>query len=1470
MKLVFKIFFLLLIVNFSFSQTISSDCNSAVPICGNVTSGGNVNGSGVDDFNGATSSGCLGTGGGGTSTVESNSAWYTFTVQNAGQLGFNIDPIVNTEDWDFALYGPFASNTGNCGPNLGAPIKCNYSGSTVSQGFTGVGLNPTTLTQTSPYDSWLNVSAGQTYVLLINNFSATNNGFSLSFTGSIFNTFPNTLDCSLVCGVTLGADRILCGQATIANLSADFLQAPSTPGSPIYSWYLNGVFQYTTPIRTTTVTQNGTWSVSVTRPGCSDIATDDVIVNIIGSVPYNNIGPFSSPAGECNPVFDLSAYLDDLVAPNNPAGFTFIFTDGMTGQVITDLANYTTNDDTTIIVEIFAGSCSEITTFDLFVDCVVASCDIDLTSAPATANQTICLNDPIANITYQTAGDATNVTTTGLPLGLTVGYNTNILTISGTPIETGTFNYTVETVGCSPNLTLTGVIIINPNPTFTSLTANGPICVGADAVFNLSGTAGANVFYTINSNPIQFVTLDTSGNGIITITGATSDVTITLNEIELGTCDINLVNTATVFISPTPAVPAINTTGPTCSADGFSTITNYDATLNYTFNPAGPSVDASGLISGMTLNTMYEVTASNATCTSVASAQFSNLPMLVTPVVPTVSITAPTCLAAGFATITNYDSTLSYVFTPSGPTVGAGGLVSGMTFGSGYVVSSSNGSCSSVDTASFSVNSILPTPVAPVVSVTAPTCLADGFSTITNYDATLNYTFNPAGPSVDAAGLISGMTLNTMYEVTASNATCTSSVSAQFSNLPMLVTPVVPTVSITAPTCLVAGFATITNYDATLSYVFTPSGPTVGAGGLVSGMTFGSGYVVSSSNGSCSSVDTASFSVNSILPTPVAPVVSVTAPTCLADGFSTITNYDATLNYTFNPAGPSVDASGLISGMTLNTMYEVTASNATCTSVASAQFSNLPMLVTPVVPTFSITAPTCLAAGFATITNYDSTLSYVFTPSGPTVGAGGLVSGMTFGSGYVVSSSNGSCSSVDTASFSVNSILPTPVAPVVSVTAPTCLADGFSTITNYDATLNYTFNPAGPSVDAAGLISGMTLNTMYEVTASNATCTSSVSAQFSNLPMLVTPVVPTVSITAPTCLVAGFATITNYDATLSYVFTPSGPTVGAGGLVSGMTFGSGYVVSSSNGSCSSVDTASFSVNSILPTPVAPVVSVTAPTCLSDGFSTITNYDATLNYTFNPAGPSIDATGLISGMTLNTMYEVTASNATCTSVASAQFSNLPMLVTPVAPTVSVTVPTCLAAGFATITNYDAAITYVFTPSGPTVDAAGLISGMTFGSGYVVSASNGSCSSVDTASFSVNSILPTPVAPVVSVTAPTCLADGFSTITNYDATLNYTFNPAGPSVDASGLISGMTLNTMYEVTASNATCTSVASAQFSNLPMLVTPVVPTVSITAPTCLAAGFATITNYDAAITYVFTPSGPTVDAAGLISGMAD
>ena len=53
------------------------------------------------------------------------------------------------------------------------------------------------------------------------------------------------------------------------------------------------------------------------------------------------------------------------------------------------------------------------------------------------------------------------------------------------------------------------------------------------------------------------------------------------------------------------------------------------------------------------------------------------------------------------------------------------------------------------------------------------------------------------------------------------------------------------------------------------------------------------------------------------------------------------------------------------------------------------------------------------------------------------------------------------------------------------------------------------------------------------------------------------------------------------------------------------------------------------------------------------------------------------------------------------------------------------------------------------------------------------------------------------------------------------------------------------------------------------MLITPAVPVISTTAATCSSDGESTITNIDPSLTYVFSPTGPTVDpTTGVISGM--
>lgn len=155
--------------------------------------------------------------------------------------------------------------------------------------------------------------------------------------------------------------------------------------------------------------------------------------------------------------------------------------------------------------------------------------------------------------------------------------------------------------------------------------------------------------------------------------------------------------------SPLPVAPAIVALPATCSGDGSSTISNYDAAYNYTFNPSGPTVGTGGLVSGMVAGNSYTVVATLGTCPpSDTSAVFSNETQLIAPAVPTVTSTAATCDADGSSVVDNFDMNATYTFTPSGPTANASGLITGAVTGTSYTVQASNGACASAASAAFS------------------------------------------------------------------------------------------------------------------------------------------------------------------------------------------------------------------------------------------------------------------------------------------------------------------------------------------------------------------------------------------------------------------------------------------------------------------------------------------------------------------------------------------------------------------------------------------------------------------------------------------------------------------------------------------------------------------------------------------------------------------------------------------------
>ncbi len=274
---------------------------------------------------------------------------------------------------------------------------------------------------------------------------------------------------------------------------------------------------------------------------------------------------------------------------------------------------------------------------------------ITLTSSTGTDNQTPCINTPIFTITYSTTG-ATGVSFSSLPDGVTGSWNSNQVTISGTPTVSGAFNYTVTTTGgCNnPAATASGTIDISPNNTITLSSPSGSdnqtACINAPInaiVYTTTGASGANfsglpagVSGSWNSNQITISgTPSVSGsyNYTITSTGGCNNPAATAS----GTIHINPNNTITLTSTTGTdhQTPCINTsinaitysttgaTGPTFSGlpngvtgswnsdqitiSGTPIVSgNYTYTITLTGGCNNPAVTASGTINIAPNNTI--------------------------------------------------------------------------------------------------------------------------------------------------------------------------------------------------------------------------------------------------------------------------------------------------------------------------------------------------------------------------------------------------------------------------------------------------------------------------------------------------------------------------------------------------------------------------------------------------------------------------------------------------------------------------------------------------------------------------------------------------------------------------------------------------------------------------------------------------------------------------------------------------
>ncbi|MCO6174533.1 fibronectin type III domain-containing protein [Flavobacterium sp. NRK F10] len=323
---------------------------------------------------------------------------------------------------------------------------------------------------------------------------------------------------------------------------------------------------------------------------CDDtILVDNAGNNFVASFSIQNTPSFTQQNEECN-----SSNAVITIAGFNPGdvyAVTYQDDTAVVGPV-----NYTaTSNGDIIITGLDAGTYSD---FSFVINgCTISDpTPIVITNfAPVvtqvTSNDPICYGEdavftvvatPNFNIRYTINGGAPQ----------TIGVdNTGITTITIPAPAVGTVDLALTNIFntvCDVTVFDTSSVTVNPLPTASISAASPYTCLGTDAIFNITGTADAEVNYSVNGGATQMLTLDATGNYVLNITSTTNLEVVLLDVTNPTTNCTNTIagQVATVAIVSVPDVVLDEVVQPTCDVqEGTITIAEpLISQLNYPGN----------------------------------------------------------------------------------------------------------------------------------------------------------------------------------------------------------------------------------------------------------------------------------------------------------------------------------------------------------------------------------------------------------------------------------------------------------------------------------------------------------------------------------------------------------------------------------------------------------------------------------------------------------------------------------------------------------------------------------------------------------------------------------------------------------------------------------------------------------------------------------------------------------------------
>ena len=648
--------------------------------------------------------------------------------------------------------------------------------------------------------SWTQLTNNINFVITSLVFSDANNGFAVGYDynryGKIFNTTnggtnwssqtiswdhdlksvkyvdTNTLyivgNNGAILKTIIGAS-VAGNNGPICEGQALILSAP-TISNASYLWTGPNGFtsnlQNPTVSNISTVSMNGTYSVSIMVNACTNIIeTTIVLVNTVPSSPtILNNGPICE--GE---VLNLSAtgITDATYSWSGPNGFT----SNQQNPAISSNATAAMSGTYSLVTTLNGCSSSNGTT-SVVVNTIPTTPNIINNGSFCEGLALSLSTATISDATYSWSG----------PNGFTSNQQNPTISSNATAAMNGTYSLTTTLNGCS-SLTGSMAVIINTIPATPSIINIGPICEGSALSLSTQTISGATYSW---SGPNGFTSNQQNPNISSNATAAMSG-TYSLSAILNGCSSLN--GTSEVIINPIPSTPSIINNGPIC--EGTALLLSTASISGATYSWSGPN--------GFTSNQQNPTISLNATATMGGTYSLATIlngctslngisAVVVNPIPSTPSIINNGSFCEGSPLLLSTASLTDGTFSWSGPNGFASNMQSPTVSSNAtaamsgtYSLSTTLNGCSSlIGTSEVIIN---PIPAAPSASSNGPIDLG---STLTLSASTIpGATYFWTGPNGFSSSLQnptvstnSTLAMAGNYEVYVIVSSCTSSISS--------------------------------------------------------------------------------------------------------------------------------------------------------------------------------------------------------------------------------------------------------------------------------------------------------------------------------------------------------------------------------------------------------------------------------------------------------------------------------------------------------------------------------------------------------------------------------------------------------------------------------------------------------------------------------------------------------------------